>query len=140
MHKMDIAASDRLANIQEYYFSSKLEEIREMNANGEDVINLGIGSPDMPPSEAVKGTSRRSSKEGRGLVHKLRIQGYLCSHAGEPRSCERAERSSIPASFTITMWGRFTFPRDLCRQLFRNRERQREVMGCGRGGSVTQRC
>jgi len=53
MHKMDIAASDRLANIHEYYFSVKLEEIREMNANGDAVLNLGIGSPDMPPSPAV---------------------------------------------------------------------------------------
>lgn len=47
----DIRPADRLGGVQEYYFSRKLKEIAEMNANGADVISLGIGSPDMPPSE-----------------------------------------------------------------------------------------
>ena len=37
--------------LQEYYFSRKLKEVAEMNAAGKNVINLGIGSPDLPPSE-----------------------------------------------------------------------------------------
>lgn len=44
-------AANRLNTVSEYYFSKKLRQIAEMNAAGADVINLGIGSPDMPPSE-----------------------------------------------------------------------------------------
>jgi aspartate/methionine/tyrosine aminotransferase len=48
-----IAVSKRLEGIGEYYFSQKLAEIAEMNKQGEAVINLGIGSPDMPPHPEV---------------------------------------------------------------------------------------
>lgn len=47
----NIQPADRLANVSEYYFSRKLKEVAQMNAEGMDVISLGIGSPDMPPSE-----------------------------------------------------------------------------------------
>jgi len=43
----------RLEGIGEYYFSQKLREIDAMNAAGKKVINLGIGSPDMPPHPDV---------------------------------------------------------------------------------------
>jgi LL-diaminopimelate aminotransferase len=43
----------RLEGIGEYYFSQKLREIEAMNAAGKKVINLGIGSPDMPPHPDV---------------------------------------------------------------------------------------
>ena len=46
-----IKPADRLASVSEYYFSKKLKEVARMNAEGKDVISLGIGSPDMPPSE-----------------------------------------------------------------------------------------
>jgi aspartate/methionine/tyrosine aminotransferase len=49
----NISPADRVGSVEEYYFSTKLKEIAEMNAAGKDVINLGIGSPDMPPSERV---------------------------------------------------------------------------------------
>ena len=45
-----IAPAVRLASVSEYYFSKKLKEVAQMNAEGKDVISLGIGSPDMPPS------------------------------------------------------------------------------------------
>ncbi|MBE0649524.1 MAG: aminotransferase class I/II-fold pyridoxal phosphate-dependent enzyme [Bacteroidales bacterium] len=48
---MKIKAADRLQSVSEYYFSRKLKEIADMNAQGLDVINLGIGSPDMAPSQ-----------------------------------------------------------------------------------------
>lgn len=48
---MDYKPADRLATVSEYYFSRKLKEVAQMNAQGMDVISLGIGSPDMPPSE-----------------------------------------------------------------------------------------
>jgi LL-diaminopimelate aminotransferase len=44
-----ISRAKRLQDIQEYYFSKKLGEIAVLNAEGHDIINLGIGSPDMPP-------------------------------------------------------------------------------------------
>ena len=47
----NIQPADRLANVSEYYFSRKLKEVAKMNAEGKNVISLGIGSPDMPPSE-----------------------------------------------------------------------------------------
>jgi len=43
----------RLDGIGEYYFSQKLREIDELNRQGKNVINLGIGSPDLPPHPDV---------------------------------------------------------------------------------------
>ncbi len=37
--------------MSEYYFSRKLKEVAQLNAEGHDIISLAIGSPDMPPSE-----------------------------------------------------------------------------------------
>ena len=46
-----IQPADRLSLVQEYYFSRKLKEVAQMNAEGKDIISLAIGSPDMPPSQ-----------------------------------------------------------------------------------------
>jgi len=48
-----IQPAERTLQVQEYYFSRKLQQIDEMRRNGADVINLGIGSPDLPPSDEV---------------------------------------------------------------------------------------
>ena len=48
---MIIAPANRLADVKEYYFARKLREIRSRLASGEAIINLGIGNPDMMPSE-----------------------------------------------------------------------------------------
>lgn len=45
--------SSRLDGIGEYYFSTKLREIDELNRQGKSIINLGIGSPDLPPHPSV---------------------------------------------------------------------------------------
>lgn len=50
---MIIKPSTRLAHVNEYYFSTKLREIRNRMAEGQDIINLGIGSPDLPPSDTT---------------------------------------------------------------------------------------
>lgn len=47
----NIVPAERVNSVQEYYFSRKLKEVAEMNAAGKNVINLGIGSPDLPPSD-----------------------------------------------------------------------------------------
>ena len=46
-----IQPADRLSLVSEYYFSRKLKEVAQLNAEGKDIISLAIGSPDMPPSE-----------------------------------------------------------------------------------------
>ena len=48
-----IKTSKRLEGIGEYYFSQKLREIDELNKQGKQIINLGIGSPDQPPHPDV---------------------------------------------------------------------------------------
>jgi LL-diaminopimelate aminotransferase len=47
---MTITPASRMNLVQEYYFSTKLKQIAEMRNSGIDVLNLGIGSPDLPPS------------------------------------------------------------------------------------------
>lgn len=46
-----VKPADRLSAVQEYYFSRKLKEVAMLNAQGQDIISLAIGSPDMPPSK-----------------------------------------------------------------------------------------
>jgi len=50
---MEIEVAKRLQQTEEYYFSKKLREIDQMNQAGAQVINLGIGSPDLPPHPEV---------------------------------------------------------------------------------------
>jgi len=46
-----IPTADRIKNVEEYYFSKKLAEVRSLDSAELRVINLGIGSPDLAPSE-----------------------------------------------------------------------------------------
>lgn len=55
--------SKRLKGIGEYYFSQKLREIEQLNREGKQVINLGIGSPDLPPHpEVIRVLQEESAK------------------------------------------------------------------------------
>lgn len=47
---MIIPKADRLNSISEFFFSRKLREVAKLNAEGRDVINMGIGGPDLAPS------------------------------------------------------------------------------------------
>lgn len=59
-----IEPAKRLSNIKEYYFSRKLKEISELRESGRNILNLGIGNPDMPPPQkVVKMLHDCSSKE-----------------------------------------------------------------------------
>ncbi|MFR9165986.1 MAG: pyridoxal phosphate-dependent aminotransferase [Dysgonomonas sp.] len=58
-----IQPANRLNTVNEYYFSVKLKEVAEMNAQGKNVISLGIGSPDLPPSEQTIEALSRSAKQ-----------------------------------------------------------------------------
>lgn len=65
---MKVKPADRTTIVQEYYFSQKLAQIERMRREGCDVINLGIGSPDQPPSEstitALTAEAGKSSSHG----------------------------------------------------------------------------
>lgn len=45
--------SERLGEVQEYYFSKKLKEVQQLREAGNPIINMGIGSPDLPPHPSV---------------------------------------------------------------------------------------
>ncbi|RBW57249.1 MULTISPECIES: pyridoxal phosphate-dependent aminotransferase [unclassified Tenacibaculum] len=50
-----IQSAKRLETVQEYYFSKKLKEVRQLASEGKPIINMGIGSPDLqPPSTVIK--------------------------------------------------------------------------------------
>ena len=60
---MTFSTSKRLEGIGEYYFSQKLREIDELNKAGKAIINLGIGSPDLPPHpDVIKVLQEESAK------------------------------------------------------------------------------
>ncbi|WP_316818137.1 pyridoxal phosphate-dependent aminotransferase [Pedobacter nyackensis] len=62
----------RLEGISEYYFSQKLREIESLNKEGKNIINLGIGSPDLPPHPDVIRTLQEEA--AKPTVHGY--QGY----------------------------------------------------------------
>lgn len=74
---MKIGTAKRLEGIGEYYFSKKLREIESMKREGEDVINLGIGSPDLPPHPDVIKTLERELKNSN-------VHGYQSYKGAEP--------------------------------------------------------
>ena len=57
-----ISPAQRLASVSEYYFSRKLKEVAQLNAQGMDIISLAIGSPDQPPSNATIETLCREAR------------------------------------------------------------------------------
>lgn len=57
--------ASRLAGVGEYYFSQKLREIARLNGEGKNIINLGIGSPDLPPHpDVISVLQQESAKAG----------------------------------------------------------------------------
>ncbi|HVY76103.1 MAG TPA: aminotransferase class I/II-fold pyridoxal phosphate-dependent enzyme [Puia sp.] len=68
--------SQRLEGVGEYYFSTKLREIDQLNREGKRIISLGIGSPDQPPHpEVIKVLAEESVKPN--------VHGYQ-SYKGSP--------------------------------------------------------
>ena len=55
--------AERLQGIEEYYFSQKLQEIERLNKAGKNILNLGIGSPDLPPHADVINVLEAESKK-----------------------------------------------------------------------------
>ena len=73
---MNIQPSQRVQQIKEYYFSTKLKEIAALRAQGVDIISLGIGGPDLPPPASVIETMAET-------VHNPANHGYQ-SYVGIP--------------------------------------------------------
>lgn len=57
--------ADRLHSVQEYYFSKKLREVRSLINEGRPIINMGIGSPDLPPSKETVSTLQHVLKDSK---------------------------------------------------------------------------
>src|SRR3546814_12045560 len=68
----------RLRQTEEYYFSRKLRELEQMNREGEKVINLGIGSPDLPHHPEVVETLCHSAGQSN-------VNGYQSYRSAERR-------------------------------------------------------
>lgn len=60
---MIITSAERLNSVEEYYFSKKLAHLEQMRKEGKDVINLGIGSPDMAPDQLVIDALKNSADQ-----------------------------------------------------------------------------
>lgn len=71
-----MAKANRLQHVKEYYFSSKLREVRKLTAEGKPIINIGIGSPDLDPPLAV-------SRAMQNALEQNHIHGYQ-SYQGLP--------------------------------------------------------
>ncbi|MFD2718947.1 pyridoxal phosphate-dependent aminotransferase [Hymenobacter monticola] len=69
---MQVPVASRLAHTGEYYFSRKLRELTALNAAGANIINLGIGSPDLPPHPSVTAALAASAAQ----PHAHGYQGY----------------------------------------------------------------
>lgn len=63
-----IQTAERIGEVEEYYFSKKLSEIARLKAEGKDILNLGIGSPDLAPAptviKALQDTSAQENVHG----------------------------------------------------------------------------
>ena len=84
----NITPANRVGSVQEYYFSKKLKEVAEMNAAGKNVINLGVGSPDLPPSEQTIETLCEHARKAN-------------EHGYQPSLREIAEVTGIKSASTI---------------------------------------
>ncbi|QIX61578.1 aminotransferase class I/II-fold pyridoxal phosphate-dependent enzyme [Hymenobacter sp. BT18] len=69
---MNVTPASRLRHTGEYYFSQKLRELAAMQQAGASIINLGIGSPDLPPHPSV--TAALTSSAALPTTHGY--QGY----------------------------------------------------------------
>ena len=73
MNMKKIVPANRVSDIKEYYFSKKLREIAQLNAEGADIISLGIGGPDRAPAEKVISTLQKQA----AVSHNHSYQSYI---------------------------------------------------------------
>ncbi|MFK8102836.1 MAG: pyridoxal phosphate-dependent aminotransferase [Saprospiraceae bacterium] len=73
---MKVKPAQRIQSVEEYYFSKKLQEIAALRKAGKDIINLGIGSPDLPPATEVVQALQQNCQQ-------INVHGYQ-SYRGSP--------------------------------------------------------
>ncbi len=62
---MSVLTAKRLETVQEYYFSKKLREVRELTLAGKPIINMAIGSPDLdPPTTVINAITKAVTQPG----------------------------------------------------------------------------
>ncbi len=64
-----IERASRINHIEEYYFSKKLKEVFSMEKQGKPIINMGIGSPDIPPDRQVINALKKSLSHPRASMY-----------------------------------------------------------------------
>ena len=65
--------ANRINQVREYYFSEKLAEVKQLQSQGAEIINLGIGSPDLPPHpEVIKELNKTSQYDGNNSYQSYR--------------------------------------------------------------------
>ena len=57
---MSTPTAQRLESVKEYYFSKKLREVAALIKAGNPILNMGIGSPDLPPDPSVLDAMQQS--------------------------------------------------------------------------------
>ncbi len=89
----NLASANRISDVKSYYFARKLQQIADMNATGEAVINLGIGNPDLPPPPSVIQT--------------------LINHANEPINGYQSYTGIVELKAAIQQWYKNIYAIDL---------------------------
>jgi len=92
---MIINTAARINTVEEYYFSRKLKELDQLRQQGQQIINLGIGSPDLPPAPAVVATLGTQSQSSSG-------HGYQ-SYRGIPE-LRTAYAEWYKKYFSVSLW------------------------------------
>tara|TARA_B100001778_G_scaffold60285_1_gene46909 strand:- start:1389 stop:2534 length:1146 start_codon:yes stop_codon:yes gene_type:complete len=64
-----IERASRINHIEEYYFSKKLKEVFSLEKQGKPIINMGIGSPDIPPDRQVINALKKSLSHPRASMY-----------------------------------------------------------------------
>ncbi len=76
-----ITPADRVGEVKEYYFSRKLKEVARMNAEGLDVISLGIGGPDRAPADEVIDTLIAEASDSANHSYQMTVGLPALRHA-----------------------------------------------------------
>ena len=76
--------SERVSRLPPYLFSVLHQKKKQLEARGIDVIDLGIGAPDLPTPPFIINTDGRRNKKARESS-----LSTLCGHSGISRSCSK---------------------------------------------------
>lgn len=105
LENMRVDTATRLDGLEEYYFSKKLEQIRQLQEAGYDVINLGIGSPDLPPAPEVIDALAQAAQDPRNHQYQS-YRGLPALRAAIADFYQRQYQVSLePATEILPMMG-----------------------------------